>query len=94
VEFSGPRNDNVIVKLIDGTAFSISDVVESLVDPRSPLKIANICEKTKFQQNSWTLKPFQRQIQKRKRERERGKALCIAKDEELRQAELAALEVR
>lgn len=52
VEFSGPKSETVIVKLVDGTAFGISDVVESSVDPRSPLKIAALCREnlvpTKF----------------------------------------------
>ena len=52
VEFTGPKSETVTVKLVDGTAFGISDVVESSVDPRSPLKIAALCREnlvaTKF----------------------------------------------
>jgi hypothetical protein len=52
VEFSGPKSEIVTAKLVDGTSFGISDVVESSVDPRSPLKIAAMCRenlvKTKF----------------------------------------------
>jgi len=47
VEFNGPKNDIVTVKLIDGTIFGISDVIESSVDPRSPLKIAATCREYK-----------------------------------------------
>ena len=52
VEFSGPKSDVVTVKLVDGTSFGLSDVIESPVDPRSPLKIAAMCREnlvaTKF----------------------------------------------
>ena len=52
VEFSGPKSETVTVKLVDGTAFGLSDVVESSVDPRSPLKISALCREnlvaTKF----------------------------------------------
>ena len=52
VEFSGPKGETVIVRLVDGTTFGIKDVIESSVDPRSPLKIAAACResgvKTKF----------------------------------------------
>jgi hypothetical protein len=103
VEFSGPKNENVIVKLVDGTAFSISDVVESPVDPRSPLKIASMCREnqvpTKFvdieallASNTRKKKIFANARVLEAQEKEREKALRMAKDEELRQAELAALE--
>lgn len=47
VEFSGPKSDTVIVRLVDGTAFGIKDVIESSTDPRSPLKIAANCRENK-----------------------------------------------
>jgi hypothetical protein len=47
VEFSGPKSDTVIVRLVDGTAFGIKDVIESSFDPRSPLKIAAACRENK-----------------------------------------------
>jgi hypothetical protein len=47
VEFSGPKSDIVIVRLVDGSAFGIKDVIESSVDPRSPLKIAASCRENK-----------------------------------------------
>jgi hypothetical protein len=49
---TGPKSENVIVKLVDGTNFGIKDVVESPTDPRSPLKVAAACResgvRTKF----------------------------------------------
>ena len=52
VEFSGPKGETVIVKLVDGTSFGIKDIVESSTDPRSPLKVAATCResgiRTKF----------------------------------------------
>lgn len=44
VEFSGPKSETVVVKLLDGTVFGIKDVVESSIDPRSPLKIVATCK--------------------------------------------------
>lgn len=43
VELSGPKSETAIVKLVDGTTFTISDLVESSVDPRSPLKLVARC---------------------------------------------------
>ena len=43
VEFSGPRSETVVVKLLDGTVFGIKDIIESPSDPRSPLKLKAIC---------------------------------------------------
>jgi hypothetical protein len=40
VEFAGPKGDIVTVRLVDGSAFAISDIIESSTDPRSPLKLA------------------------------------------------------
>jgi len=52
VEFSGPKGETIIVKLVDGTQFGIKDIVESPVDPRSPLKVQANCNEagvaTKF----------------------------------------------
>lgn len=47
VEFSGPKAETVRVKLIDGTSFGISDVIESPTDPRSPLKVQAACREAK-----------------------------------------------
>jgi len=43
VELSGPKSETAIVKLVDGTSFTISDLVESSTDPRSPLKLVARC---------------------------------------------------
>jgi len=52
VEFSGPKGETIVVKLVDGTQFGIKDIVESAVDPRSPLKVQANCNEagvtTKF----------------------------------------------
>mmetsp|Transcript_11334 Transcript_11334/g.27176 ORF Transcript_11334/g.27176 Transcript_11334/m.27176 type:complete len:262 (-) Transcript_11334:861-1646(-) len=52
VEFSGPRSETVVVKLVDGTVFGIKDIIESPSDPRSPLKVVASCReanvKTRF----------------------------------------------
>lgn len=47
VEFSGPRGETVRVRLIDGTAFGIKDIIESPTDPRSPLKVQAACREFK-----------------------------------------------
>ena len=43
VELTGPKSELVIVTLVDGTQFRLSDVVESATDPRSPLKVVATC---------------------------------------------------
>ena len=43
VELSGPKSETAIVKLVDGTTFTIGDLVESSTDPRSPLKLVARC---------------------------------------------------
>lgn len=43
VELSGPKSETAIVRLFDGTTFTISDLVESSTDPRSPLKLVARC---------------------------------------------------
>ena len=48
VEFNGPKSDQVTVRLVDGTVFGISDVIESPTDPRSPLKVAATCRSYKI----------------------------------------------
>ena len=44
VEFGGIKGESAIVKLVDGTEFGISDLVESSTDPRSPLKLVASCK--------------------------------------------------
>jgi hypothetical protein len=52
VEFSGPKAETIIVKLVDGTTFGLKGIIESSTDPRSPLKVSAACReagvKTKF----------------------------------------------
>eukprot|EP00584_Thalassiosira_punctigera_P021199 CAMPEP_0172552946 /NCGR_PEP_ID=MMETSP1067-20121228/47292_1 /TAXON_ID=265564 ORGANISM="Thalassiosira punctigera, Strain Tpunct2005C2" /NCGR_SAMPLE_ID=MMETSP1067 /ASSEMBLY_ACC=CAM_ASM_000444 /LENGTH=227 /DNA_ID=CAMNT_0013341023 /DNA_START=30 /DNA_END=713 /DNA_ORIENTATION=+ len=43
VELSGPKSETAMVKLVDGTTFTIGDLVESSTDPRSPLKLVARC---------------------------------------------------
>ena len=43
VELSGVKSETALVRLADGTTFSISDLVESSTDPRSPLKLVARC---------------------------------------------------
>lgn len=43
VELSGPKSETALVRLADGTTFSISDLIESNTDPRSPLKLVARC---------------------------------------------------
>ena len=47
VEFSGPQAETVRVRLIDGTVFGLSDIIESPTDPRSPLKVQAACREYK-----------------------------------------------
>lgn len=50
VEFSGPRQETVTVFLQDGTTtFGISNVVDSPVDPRSPLQVQAMCRDNNVQ---------------------------------------------
>jgi len=43
VEFSGPKSEQGLVTLVDGTQFKIVDLYESSSDPRSPLKLVATC---------------------------------------------------
>jgi hypothetical protein len=47
VEFSGPKAETVVIKLVDGSSFGLKDVVESSTDPRSPLKVAAACRENR-----------------------------------------------
>lgn len=99
VEFSGPKSETVIVRLVDGTSFGINDVIESSVDPRSPLKIAAMCREnrvpTKFTMLEAALKnaPKKKVVYANERvreaaEKEKEKQARIQQDEEARLAEL------
>lgn len=43
VSLSGPKSQNALVTLVDGTQFTLSDLYESPTDPRSPLKLIATC---------------------------------------------------
>jgi uncharacterized protein involved in exopolysaccharide biosynthesis len=103
VEFSGPRSETVIVKLVDGTTFGIKDIIESSVDPRSPLKIAAACResgvKTKFVELESILAnaPKKKKLYTNQRvqdaaEKEREKRERIRQDEEERIRQLRQME--
>jgi hypothetical protein len=103
VEFSGPRSETVIVKLVDGTAFGIKDVIESSVDPRSPLKVAAACResgvKTKFVELESILAgtPKKKKLYTNQRvqdaaEKEREKEERIRQDEEERIRQVKKME--
>ena len=103
VEFSGPKGETVMVKLVDGTTFGIKDVIESSVDPRSPLKIAAACResgvKTKFVELESILanapkkkKMYTNQRVQDAAEKEREKQERMRQDEEDRIRQLQKME--
>mmetsp|Transcript_30571 Transcript_30571/g.57262 ORF Transcript_30571/g.57262 Transcript_30571/m.57262 type:complete len:238 (-) Transcript_30571:94-807(-) len=103
VEFSGPKSENVVVKLVDGTTFGIKDIVESSTDPRSPLKVAAACResgvKTKFVDLEAVLaaapkkkKLYTNQRVQEAQEKEKERLERIRQDEEARLAQLAKME--
>jgi hypothetical protein len=103
VEFSGPKSETVTVRLMDGTAFGIKDVIESSVDPRSPLKIAATCREnlvpTKFVDFEAALAaaPKKKKLYANERvleaaEKEREKKARMQQDEEDRIAALFQME--
>jgi len=102
VEFSGPRSETVIVRLVDGTAFGIKDVIESPTDPRSPLKIAASCKAygvtPRFVdlENVLAASPRKKKLYTNARvleaaAREQEKKARLQADEELRQLELSQM---
>mmetsp|Transcript_38165 Transcript_38165/g.92822 ORF Transcript_38165/g.92822 Transcript_38165/m.92822 type:complete len:236 (+) Transcript_38165:91-798(+) len=105
VEFSGPKSETVVVKLVDGTTFGIKDIVESSSDPRSPLKVQAACREngvaTKFADleavlaKSTTLskkKLYTNQRVRDAQQKELERLERIRQDEEARQAQLALME--
>ena len=99
VEFSGPKSETVTVRLVDGTAFGLSDVLESPVDPRSPLKISAMCRENKvptkfvFLEAALASAPKRNVMYTNERvlkaaEKEREKRARIEQDETNRLAEL------
>jgi hypothetical protein len=104
VEFSGPKSENVVVKLVDGTTFGIKDIIESSTDPRSPLKVAASCReegvKTRFVDLEAMLasapkkkKMYTNQRVQDAQEKERARLERIQKDEEDRLAQVAKMEL-
>jgi hypothetical protein len=102
VEFSGPKSEIVVVRLVDGTFFGIKDVVESSTDPRSPLKIAAMCNANKIPykfvdiEAALAASPRKKKVYANSRvleaaEKQKEKALRMQQDEELRQSELAEM---
>ena len=55
VEFSGPRSEQAVAFLVDGTKFAITGLIDSPSDPRSPLKLAAICRASKIPTKFLTL---------------------------------------
>ena len=55
VEFSGPRSEQAVAYLVDGTKFAITGLIDSPSDPRSPLKLAAICRASKIPTKFLTL---------------------------------------
>lgn len=103
VEFAGTNGEVVTVRLLDGTTFGLSDVVESPVDPRSPLKVRATCRAfnvpTKFTAFDGVLaaapkkkKVYMNKIVQRAEERSVLQAERMRADEEERLAELYQME--
>ena len=55
VEFSGPKSETAVARLVDGTVFEITGLTDSPSDPRSPLKLAAICRASKIPTKFLTL---------------------------------------
>lgn len=55
VEFSGPKSETALARLVDGTVFEITGLIDSPSDPRSPLKLAAICRASKIPTKFLTL---------------------------------------
>jgi hypothetical protein len=95
----------VIARLVDGTAFGIKDVIESSVDPRSPLKIAANCRENKVPTRFVDIEAVLSTTNKRRKkysnsrvaeaDRKQGeKKIRFQEDEENRLAELFRQEQR
>jgi len=103
VELSGPKSETALVKLADGTTFSVSDLVESSTDPRSPLKLVALCRLYGIPvKNVGLLAALNSATSKRKvymnprvaeaAEKEKAKKLRMEQDERDRLAELYRME--
>ena len=106
VEFSGPKSELALAKLVDGTYFQVTGLVESPSDPRSPLKLAASCRSlgvpTRFQDLELAVggagnkrkKVYANARVQEAARKEREKAERIAEDEGLRLTELREIEAR
>jgi hypothetical protein len=101
---TGPKSEDVLVKLVDGTTFGIKDVIESPTDPRSPLKVAAACRESGVRTKFVDLEAFLASSPKKKKiytnkrvqeaqQKEREQLERIRRDEEERLAKLAAMEL-
>ena len=99
VEFAGPKGDIVTVRLVDGTSFGLSDVIESATDPRSPLKLLATLRSYKIPTKFMTLenalsntktkrKNYSNERVQLAAEKEKEKAERLAQDAAEREAEL------
>lgn len=84
VEFGGVKGENAVVKLIDGTEFGISDIVESSTDPRSPLKLVATCKGYDIPTKFTYLDGFLASSPKRKKVYMNDRLAEAAKKEELK----------
>jgi len=103
VEFSGPKSEQAIARLVDGTLFEISGLVDSATDPRSPLKLVATCRGYKVPTKFTSLEMAVSSTPKKKKvymnarvqeaaQKEKEKRERMAKDEESRLAELYRME--
>eukprot|EP00339_Tiarina_fusa_P019251 CAMPEP_0116997984 /NCGR_PEP_ID=MMETSP0472-20121206/1222_1 /TAXON_ID=693140 ORGANISM="Tiarina fusus, Strain LIS" /NCGR_SAMPLE_ID=MMETSP0472 /ASSEMBLY_ACC=CAM_ASM_000603 /LENGTH=202 /DNA_ID=CAMNT_0004697015 /DNA_START=43 /DNA_END=651 /DNA_ORIENTATION=+ len=103
VEFSGPKSETITVRLVDGSAFGIKDIIESATDPRSPLKVSAACResnvKTKFVDLEAILSssPKKKKLYTNQRvqdaqEKEKAKKERMQRDEEERIEQLRQME--
>lgn len=101
--YTGPKSENVVVKLVDGTTFGIKDIIESSTDPRSPLKVAAACRESGVRTKFVDIEEILASVPKKKKlytnqrlqeaqEKEKERLERMQRDEELRQAEVARME--
>jgi hypothetical protein len=101
VEFYNPAQ--VVVVLADGTRFGLSDVIESPIDPRSPLKIVAMCRENGVPTKFVDLEAALAAAPKRKRQysnervkeaaaKEQEKRMRMEQDEQDRLASLEQME--
>eukprot|EP00977_Amphora_coffeiformis_P011137 scaffold2657_cov89-Amphora_coffeaeformis.AAC.31 len=90
VEFSGPKSEIVTVKLVDGTSFGINDVIESAVDPRSPLKIQAMCRENLVATKFTTLEAALTNAPKKKKLYTNERVQIAAEKERARQERIEA----